>query len=65
MEDVDVFIQKGDIEACHRIRKSDKKTSSKKAIVRFEKVKKSLKKLQLTEKSLLILTVKRSTTSAK
>ena len=27
MEDVDVFIQNGDIEACHRIGKLDKKTS--------------------------------------
>ena len=35
MEDVDVFIQNGDIEAFHRIGKSDKKTSSKKTIVRF------------------------------
>ena len=35
MEDVDVFIQHGDIEACHRIGKSDEKTSSKKAIVQF------------------------------
>ena len=30
MEDIDVVIQDGDIEACHRIGKSDKKTSSKK-----------------------------------
>ena len=35
MEDVDVFIQNGDIQACHRIGISDKKTSSKKTIVRF------------------------------
>ena len=35
MEDVDVFIQNGDIESRHRIGKSDKKTSSKKTIVRF------------------------------
>ena len=35
MEDVDVFIQNGDIEACHRIGKSNKKSSSKKTIVRF------------------------------
>ena len=35
MEDVDVIVQNGDIEACHRIGKSDQKTSSKKNIVRF------------------------------
>ena len=35
MEDVDVFIQNGDIDACHRIWKSGQKTSSKKTIVRF------------------------------
>ena len=35
MEDVDVIVQNGDIEACHRIGKSDQETSSKKAIVRF------------------------------
>ena len=35
MEDVDVIIQNGDIEACHRIGKSDLKTFSKKTIVRF------------------------------
>ena len=35
MEDVDVIIQNGDIEACHRIGKSDQKTSRKKTIVRF------------------------------
>ena len=35
MEDVDVIVQNGDIEACHRIGKSDQKTSSKKTIVRF------------------------------
>ena len=35
MEDVDVFIQNGDIEACPKIGKSDKKTSSKETIVQF------------------------------
>ena len=35
MEDVDVIVKNGDIEACHRIGKSDQKTSSKKTIVRF------------------------------
>ena len=35
MEDVDVVIQSGDIEACHRIGKSDQETSRKKTIVRF------------------------------
>ena len=35
MEDVDVIVQNGDIEACHRIGESDQKTSSKKTIVRF------------------------------
>ena len=35
MEDVDVIVQNGDIEVCHRIGKSDQKTSSKKTIVRF------------------------------
>ena len=30
MEDVDVIVQNGDIEACHRNGKSDQKTSSKK-----------------------------------
>ena len=35
MKDVDVYIDSGDIEACHRIGKSDHKTSSKKTIVRF------------------------------
>ena len=35
MEDVDVIIQNGDIEACQRIGKSDKKSSSEIAIVRF------------------------------
>ena len=35
MEDVNVSIQDGDIEACHRIGKSDPKTLSKKVIVRF------------------------------
>ena len=30
MKDVDVIVQNGDIEACHRIGKSDHKTSSKK-----------------------------------
>ena len=35
MEDVYVIIQNGDIEACHKIGKSNKKTSSKKTIVRF------------------------------
>ena len=35
LEDVDVIVQNGDIQACHRIGKSDQKTSSKKAIVRF------------------------------
>ena len=35
MEDVDVIFQNGDVEACHRIGKSDQKTSSKKTIVRF------------------------------
>ena len=30
MVDVDVIVQNGDIEACHRIGKSDHKTSSKK-----------------------------------
>ena len=35
MKDVDVYIDSGDIEACHRIGKSDRKTSSKKTIVRF------------------------------
>ena len=35
MEDVDVIVQHSDIEACHRIGKSDQKTSSKKTIVRF------------------------------
>ena len=31
MEDVDIIVQNGDIEACHRIGKSDQKTSSKKS----------------------------------
>ena len=35
MEDLDVIVQNGDIEVCHRIGKSDQKTSSKKTIVRF------------------------------
>lgn len=35
MQDVEVVVQSGDIEACHRIGKSDRKTSSKKTIVRF------------------------------
>ena len=35
MEYIDVIIQNGHIQACHRIGKSDKKTSSKKTIVRF------------------------------
>ena len=35
MEDVDVIVQNGDIEACHRIGKSDQKSSSKKTIVGF------------------------------
>ena len=35
MEDVDVIVQNGDIEVCHRIGKSDQKTSGKKIIVRF------------------------------
>ena len=35
MQDVEVVVQSGDIEACHRIGKSDQKTSSKKTIVRF------------------------------
>ena len=35
MEDVDVTVQNGDVEACRRIGKSDQKTSSKKSIVRF------------------------------
>ena len=30
MEDVDVIVQNGDIETCHRNGKSDQKTSSKK-----------------------------------
>ena len=30
MKDVDVIVQNGDIEACHRIGKSDHKTSRKK-----------------------------------
>ena len=32
---IDVIVQNGDIEACHRIGESDQKTSSKKTIVRF------------------------------
>ena len=35
MKDVHVYIDSGDIEACHRIGKLDHKTSSKKTIVRF------------------------------
>ena len=35
MKDVDGYIDSGDIEACHRIGKSNRKTSSKKTIVRF------------------------------
>ena len=35
MKDVDVNIQRNDIEACHRIGKSDPRTASKKTIVRF------------------------------
>ena len=35
MEDVDVIVQNGDIEACHRIGESDQKTSSKKTTARF------------------------------
>ena len=35
MEDIDVIVQNGNIEACHRTGKSDQKTSSKKTIVRF------------------------------
>ena len=35
MEDLDVIVQNGDIEACHMIGKSDQKTSGKKIIVRF------------------------------
>ena len=35
MQDVEVVVQSGDIETCHRIGKSDQKTSSKKTIVRF------------------------------
>ena len=35
MEDLDVIVQNGDIEVCHRIGKSDQKTSGKKIIVRF------------------------------
>ena len=30
MEDIDVVIQNSELEACHRIGKSDKKTSNKK-----------------------------------
>ena len=32
MEDVDVIVQNGDIEVCHRIGKSDQKTSIKKNV---------------------------------
>ena len=35
MKDVDVDINSSDIEACHRIVKSDRRTASKKTIVRF------------------------------
>ena len=35
IEDVDIVIQNGDIEACYRIGKSNKKTSSKKTFVPF------------------------------
>ena len=35
MKDVDVDINSSDIEACHRIGKSDRITESKKTIVRF------------------------------
>ena len=35
MQDVEVVVQSGDIETCHRIGKSDQKTSSEKTIVRF------------------------------
>ena len=35
MEDVDLIIQNDDVEACHRIGKSGKKTCSKKSIIWF------------------------------
>ena len=35
MKDVDVHINSSDLEACHRIGKSDRTTASKKTIVRF------------------------------
>ena len=35
MQDVEVVVKSGDIETCHRIGKSDRKTCSKKTIVRF------------------------------
>ena len=53
MKDVDVYIDSGDIEACHRIGKSDHKTSSKKTIVCFVN-RKYCKKALLNRKILLI-----------
>ena len=52
MEDVDVIVQNGDTEACHRIGRSDQKTSSKKTIVRFINHKYS-KKALLNRKKLI------------
>ena len=53
MKDVDVYTDSDDIEACHRIDKSDRKTSSKKKIVRFVN-RKYCKKALLNRKNLLI-----------
>ena len=61
MEDVDVIVQNGDTEACHRIKKSDQKSSSKKTIVRFINHK-YCKKALVNRKNLSILTGKWSTT---
>ena len=52
MEDVDVIVQNGDIEACHRIGKSDQKTTSKKTIVRFINCK-YCKKVLVNRKNLI------------
>ena len=52
MEDVDVIVQNGDIEVCHRIGKSNQKTSIKKNIVRFISCK-YCKKALLNRKKLI------------
>ena len=52
MEDVNVVIEDGDIEACHRIGKTDPKTASKKTIVRFIN-RKHCKKALINRKNLM------------